>query len=191
MPIESVMPSNCLILCYPFFLWPSVFLSIRVFSSESVLRIRCPKYWTFSFSISPSNEYSGWFPLGLTCLMSLHSKGLSRVFSSTTVWRHQFFGTQPFLLSNSDIHTLLLKKIIVLTIHAFVGKVMSVLFNTLSRFVITFLPKSKHLLISWLQSPFTVFWSPRRYSLSLLPVFPHLFAMKWWHDLSFKYDQPF
>ena len=88
MCIESVMQSNHLILCGPLLLLPSVFPSIRVFSSESVLRIRWPKYWSFSFSISPSNEYSGLISFGLTGWISFQSKGLSRVFSNTTVQKH-------------------------------------------------------------------------------------------------------
>ena len=88
----------------------SIFLSIRVFSNESVLPIRWPKYWRFSFSISPSNEYSGLIFLGLTGLISLQSKGLSRVFSNTTVQKHQFFGAQPSSQSNSHIYTCLLEK---------------------------------------------------------------------------------
>ena len=91
--IESVMPSSHLILCGPV-LPPSIFPSIRVFSNESVLHIRWPKYWSFSFSISPSNELQDWFPLGLTGWISLQSKGLSRVFSNTTVQKHEFFSTQ-------------------------------------------------------------------------------------------------
>jgi len=106
----SVMPSNHLILCHPLLPLPSIFPSIKVFSNESVLHIRWPKYWNFSFSISPSNEYSGWFPLGLTSLISLMSKGLSRVFSNTTVQKHQFFSTQLSLEFNSHIHTWLLEK---------------------------------------------------------------------------------
>ena len=94
---ESVMPSNHLILCHPLFLLPSIFPSIRVSSNESVLRIRWLKYWSFSFSISPLNEYSGLISLGLTGLISLQSKELSRAFSNTTVRKHQFFGTQPSL----------------------------------------------------------------------------------------------
>ena len=93
MSIESMMPSNHLILCHPLFLLPSIFPSIRVFSNKSALCIRWPKYWSFSFSISPSNEYSGLIPLGLIGLISLLSKGLSRVFSKTTVQKHQFVGT--------------------------------------------------------------------------------------------------
>ena len=93
MSIKSVMPSRHLILCHPL-LPPSVFPSIRVFSNESVLHIRWPKYWSFSFSISPSNEYSGLISLGWTGWISLQSEGLLRVFSNTTVQKHQFFGTQ-------------------------------------------------------------------------------------------------
>ena len=94
MTIESVMPSNHLILCCPFLLLPSIFPSIRVFSKESVLRIRWPKYWSFSFSISPSNEYSGLISFRWTGWISLKSKGLSRVFSNTTVQKHHFFSAQ-------------------------------------------------------------------------------------------------
>ena len=97
-------------ICHPLLLLPSIFPSIRIFSNEPVLLIRWPKYWSFSFSISPSNEYSGLIPLGLTGLISLQSKRLSRVFSITTVQKHQFFGTQLSLWSNSYIHTLLLEK---------------------------------------------------------------------------------
>ena len=92
MSIESVMPSNHLILCRSLLLLPSIFPSIRVFSTESALHIRWPKYWSFSFNISPSNEYSGLISLGWTDWISLQSKGLSRVFSNTTVQKHQFFG---------------------------------------------------------------------------------------------------
>ena len=95
MPIELVMPSNHLILCCPLLLLPSIFPSIRVFSNESALCIRWPKYWSFSFNISPYNEYQDWFPLGWTGLISLQSKGLSRVFSNIRVQKHQLFGTQP------------------------------------------------------------------------------------------------
>ena len=91
MSIESVMPSNHLIFCRPLLFLPSIFPSIRVFSNESTLCIMWPKYWHFSFSISPFNGYLGWFPLGLTDLTSLQSKGLSTFFSSTTIQKHQFF----------------------------------------------------------------------------------------------------
>ena len=92
--IKSVMPSNHLILCRPLLLLPSIFPSIRVFSNESVLHIRWPMYSSFSFSISPSNEYSGLISFRMDWLISLRSKGLSRVFSNTTVQKHQFFGAQ-------------------------------------------------------------------------------------------------
>ena len=105
MSIRLMMPSNHLTLCRLLLLLPSIFPSIRVFSKESVLRISWPKYWSFSFSISPSNEYSGLISLGLTGLISLLSKGLSRVLSDTTVQKYQFFSAQPSLRSNSHIHT--------------------------------------------------------------------------------------
>ena len=110
MSVESVMPSNHLILCRPLLLPPLIFPSIRVFSNESVLFIRWPQYWRLSFNISPSNEYSGLLSFRLTGLISLLSKGLSRVFSNTTVQKHQFFEAQPSLWSNSHIHTWLLEK---------------------------------------------------------------------------------
>ena len=94
--------------CHPDLLLPSIFPSIRVFFNELALCIRWPKYWSFSFSIRPSNEYSGWFPSGLTGLISLQSKGLSRVFSRTTVQKHQFFGAQLSLWSNPNIYSWLL-----------------------------------------------------------------------------------
>ena len=144
--VESVMPSNHLILCSPLLLPPSIFPSIRVFSNESALHIRWPKYWSFSFSISPSNEYSRLISFRMD---SLQSKGFSRVFSNTTVQKHQFFGASflysPTLTSIHDYwknHSL--------DWQTFVGKVMSLFFNMLSRLVISFLPRSKHLLISWL-----------------------------------------
>ena len=110
MSIESVMPSNHLILCRPLLLSPSIIPSIRVFSSESVLCIRWPKYWSFSFSISPSNEYSGLISFRIDWFDLLDVKGLSRDFSSTSVWKHQFFGTQPSLWATSYIHTWALEK---------------------------------------------------------------------------------
>jgi len=108
MSIESVMPSNHLILCCPLLLLPSVFPSIRVFSNESALCIKWPKYWNFSFSISPSNEYSGLISFRIEWFDFLVLQGISRIFSSTTVQKHQFFGTQPSLWSTSHIRTWLL-----------------------------------------------------------------------------------
>ena len=115
MSIESVMPSNHLILCRPLILLPSVLPSIRVFSSKSVIRIMWPKYWSFHFSISPQHQHQNiqdWFPLGLTGLISLQCKGLSRVSSNITVQKHQFFRAQLslWMWSKSHIRTRLLKK---------------------------------------------------------------------------------
>ena len=146
MSIESVMPSSHLILCLPLPL-PSVFSRIRVFSSKAALRTRWPEYW--SFSIRPSMNTQGWLPLGWTGWISLLSKGLTRVFSNTAVqilWHSAFFivPLSQLYMTNG--------KTIALTIQTFVAKVTSLLFNTLSRFVIAFLPSSKCLLISWRQS---------------------------------------
>ena len=110
MSIESVLLSNRLILCHPLLLLPSIFPSIRVFSSELALHISCPKYWSFSFSISPSNEYSELISFKIDWFDFLLSKGLSSVFSSTTIWKHQFFGAQPSSWSNCHIHIWLLEK---------------------------------------------------------------------------------
>ena len=168
MSIESVMLSNHLIICAPLLFLPSIICSIRVFSNESALPIRWPKYRSFNFSISPANEYSELIPLGLTGFISLQTKGLSRVFSSTTIWKHQFFhrkGIQSFLRSSSHIHIWLLE--IALTIQSFGSKVMSLLFNTL--FNTAFLPRSKCLLISWLQSLSAVILEPKKIkSITLL-----------------------
>ena len=150
MSIESVIPSNYLILCHPLLLLPSVFPSIRVFSNESVLHIRWLKYWSFSFSISPSSEYSGLisFMRDWLDLLAVHRtlKSLLQHHSSKeSILQHSAFFmvqlTHPYMTSG---------KTIALTRRAFVGKVMSLLFNVLSRSVIAFLPRSKHLLI-WIK----------------------------------------
>jgi len=145
MSIELVMPSTHLILCHPLLLLLSIFPSISIFSNESAFHIRWPKYWSFSFSISPSNEYSWLIPLGLTGLISLQSKGLSRVLqhhsTKASVLQHS-----AFLMVQLSHPYMTTGKTIALTRWTFVGKVMSLLFNMLSRLVITFLPRS--LLIS-------------------------------------------
>ena len=123
------------------------------------LHMRWPKFWSFNFSISPSNEYSGCFPLGLTGLISLQSLGR---LSNTTVQKHQFFRIQPSLWSSSEHLYVTIGKTIALTIKTFVDKVMSLLFIMLSRFVIAFLPRSKHLSILWLQSPPAVILEPKK-----------------------------
>ena len=153
------MPSNHLILCPPLLL-PSIFPSIRVFSNELTLRIRWPKYWSFSFNISPSNEYSGLisFRTDWLDLFAVQGtlKSLPQHHSSKTsiLWYSAFFIVH---LSHPYITT---GKIIALTTQTFVGKVMSLLFNMLSRLVITFLPRSKCVLISWLQSQSAVILKP-------------------------------
>ena len=154
------MPSNHLILCHPLLLLPSIFPSIRIFSNESVFHIRWPKYWGFSFSISPSNEYSGlisfridWFALlavqgTLKNLLQYHTS------KASILWHSAFFLAQ---LSHPYMTT---GKTKAFTRQTFVGKVMSLLSNMLSKLVITFLPRSKRLLISWLQSPSSVILEP-------------------------------
>ena len=150
MSIELVMPSNHLILCHPLLLLPSVFPSIRVFSCESVLHIRWPKYWSFSFSITPSNEYLGLISFRMDWLDLLAVQGtlkslLQHHSSKALILQHSTFFTVQ--LSHPYMTT---GKIIALTRQTFAGKVMSLLFNMLSRLVITFLSRSKCLLISWL-----------------------------------------
>ena len=153
MSIKSVMPFNHLILCHPL-LPPSIFPSIRVFSNESVLHIRWPKYWSFSFSISPSNEYSELISFRMDWLDLLAIQGTLKS-SKASILRHSAF----FIVQLSHLY-MTTGKIIALTRWAFVGKVMSLLFNMLSRLVVTFLPRSKHLLIPWLQSRSAVILEP-------------------------------
>ena len=160
MSTELMMASNHLILCRPLFLPPSIFPSIRVSSNESVFHIRWPKDWSFSFSISPSNEYSGLisFRMDWLDLLAVQGtlKGLLQHHSSKTsiLWHSAFYIVQ---LSHPYMTT---GKTIALTRRTFVGKVMSLIFNMLSRLVIAFLPRSKCLLILWLQSPSAVILEP-------------------------------
>ena len=161
MSIESVMPSKHLILCHPLLLLPSIFSSIPVFSNESVLHIRWPKYWSFSFNISPSNEYSGLISFRIDWFDFLAVQGILKSLlqhhslKASILWHSAFFIVQ---LSHPYMTT---GKTIALTRWTFVGKVVSLLFNMLSRLVIAFLLRSKHLLISWLQSPSAmIFASP-------------------------------
>ena len=155
------MPSNHLILCHPLLLLPSILPSIKVFSNESALHIRWPKYWSFSFNISPSNEYPGLISfrmdwLGLLAVQGTLKSLLQHHSSKASIlWHSAFITVQlsyPYLTTG---------KTIALTRRTFVGKVMSLLFNMLSRLVITFLRRSKRLLISWLQSPSAVILKPR------------------------------
>ena len=162
MSIKSVMPSNNLILCCPLLFLPSIFPSIHVFSNESPLRIRWLKYWSFSFNISPSNEYSGLISFRMDWLDLLAVQGtlkshLQYHSSKASIFQHSAF----FIVQLSHPYTTT-GKTIALNRQTFVGKVMSLLFNTLSRLVIAFLPRSKHFLISRLQSPSAVILEPKK-----------------------------
>ena len=163
---ESVMSSNHLILCRPLLLQPSIFPSIRVFSNKSTLHIRWPKYLSFSFSISPSNEHPGLISFRMDCLDLLAIQGILKSLlqhhtSKASILRHSAFFTVQ--LSHPYMTT---GKTMALTRWTLVGKVMSLLFNMLSRLVITFLPRSKRLLISWLQSPFAVIFGVQKNKVS-------------------------
>ena len=172
--IESVMPSNHLILCRPLLFVPLIVPSIRVFSGESALHIRWPKYWSFSFNISPSNEYSGLISFRIDWLDLLAFQGtLKSLFQhlsskASVLWHSAFFIVQlshPYVTTGRNI---------ALTRWTFVDKVMSLLFNTLSRLVITFLPRSKRLLISFLQSPSALILEPRKIkSATVSPSISH------------------
>ena len=160
MSTKSMMPSSHLILCRPLLLLPPIPSTIRIFSNESTLHMRWPKYWSFSFSISPSNEHPGLISfrmdwLDLLAVQGTHKSLLQHHSSKASILRRSAFFTVQ--LSHPYMTT---GKTIVLTRQTFVGKVMSLLLNMLSRLVITFLPRSKHLLISWLQSPSAVILEP-------------------------------
>ena len=176
--IESVMPSNYLILCHTLLLLPSIFPSIRFFTNESALCIRWPKYWSFSFSIIPSKEHPGLISFRMDWLQLLAIQGTLKSLlqhhtsKASILQRSAFFIVQ---LSHAYMTT---GKTIALTRWTFVGKVMSLLFNMLSRLGIIFLPRSKCLLISWLQSSSTVIWGPRKIKSSTVSTYPHLFPMK-------------
>ena len=175
MSIESVMPSNHLILCWPLLLPPSIFPRIKVFPNESVLHIRWPKYWSFSFNISTSNEYSGLISFRMDWLDLLAVQGTLKSLlqhhssKAPILWHSAFFVVQ---LSHPYMTT---GKTVALTRRTFVDKVMSLLFNMLSRLVIIFLPRSKHLLISWLQSPSAVILEPPKnkasYCFHCFPIY--------------------
>ena len=172
------MPSSHLILCRPLLLLPPIPPSITVFSNESTLHMRWPKYWSFSFSIIPSKENLGLISFRMDWLDLLAVQGTFKSLlqhhspKASILWHLAFFTVQ---LSHPYMTT---GKTIALTRWTLVGKVMSLLLYMLSRLVITFLPRSKHLLISWLQSPSAVILEPPSKSLTLFPLFPHLFPTK-------------
>ena len=188
MPVESVMPSNHLILCYPLLLLPSIFSSIRVYSTESVLHIRWPKYWSFSFSISPSNVYSGLISFRMDWLDLLAVQGtlkslLQHHSSKASILQYSAF----FIIQLSNPYMTTWKSI-ALTRWTYVGKVTSLLFNMLSRLVIAFLPKSKCLLISWLQSPSAVILESPKIKSLFFHCFPIYLP---WSDGTRCYDLSF
>ena len=172
MPIESVMLSNHLILCHPFLLLPSIFPSIRVFSNESVLHIRWPKYWSFSFSISPSNEYLGLISFKMDWLDLLAIQGTLKSLLQHHSSKASILLCSAFFIVQFSHLNMTTGKTIALTRWTFVGKVISLLFNMLSRLVINFLLRSKHLLISWLQSPSVVILEPRKIVCHCFHCFP-------------------
>ena len=174
MSVESVMSSNHLILCHLLLLPPSIFPSMRVFSNEGTLHIRWPKYWSFSFSISPSNEYSGqisfrinWFDLlavqGTLKSLLQHYSSKASILQCPAIFMVQ--RSHPYMTTGETI---------AVTMWTFVGKVRSLLFNILSRFVRAFFPSRKHLLISWQQSTCAMILEPKKIRF---PWFTHLFAM--------------
>ena len=156
------MPSNHLILCYPLLLLPSIFPSIRVFSNESALRIRWPKYWSFNFNISPSNEHPGLISFRMDWLDLLAVQGTLKSLLQHHSSKASILRSSPFFIVQLSHPYMTTGKTIGLTRQTFVGKIMSLLLNMLSRLVITFLPRSKHLLISWLQSPSAVILEPKK-----------------------------
>ena len=156
------MPFNHLILSHPFLLLPSIFPSIRVFSNESALRTRWPKYWSFSFSISPSNEHPGLIFFRMDWLDLLAVQGTLKSFLQHHSSKPSILQCSAFFIVQLSHPYMTTGRTIALTRRTFVGKVMSLLFNMLSRLVIAFLPRSKHLLISWLQSPSAVILSPKK-----------------------------
>ena len=178
MSIKSVVPSSHLILCRPLLLLPPIPPSIRVFSSESALRIRWPKYWGFSFNISPSNEHPGLISFRMDWLDLLAVQGTLKRLLQHHSSKASTFQCSAFFIVQLSHPYMTTGKTIALTRWTFVGKVRSLLFNMLSRWVITFLPRSKHLLISWLQSPSAVILEPPKIKSDTVSMSPHLFSMK-------------
>ena len=170
MSIEPVMPSNHLILCQHFFLLPSIFPSIRVFSNESVLHIRWPKYWSFSFNISPSNEYSGLISIRMDWLDLLAVQGTLKSLLQHHSSKTSILQCSAYFIVQLSHPYMTTGKTIALTRQTFVSRVISLLFNMLSRLVITFLPRSKRLLISWLQSPSAAILEPPKIISPYLPI---------------------
>ena len=174
MSIESVMPSNHLILCRPLLLLPSIFPSIRVFSNESALHMRWPKYWSFSFNICPSNEYSGLISFRMDWLDPLSVQGTLKSLLLNNSSKGSVLQGSDFLMVQLSHPNMTTGKTIALTIWTFFSKIVSLIFNMLSRLVITFLPRSTRLLISWLQSTSACFLKPKKIKSVTVTIFPHL-----------------
>ena len=183
MSIESVMPSSHLILCRPHFLLPPVPPSIRVFSNESTLCMRWPKYWSFSFSIIHSKEHGGLISFRIDWLDLLAVQGTLKSLFQHYSSKASILQCSAFFIVQLSHLYMTTGKTIALTRRTFVGKVMSLLFNMLSRLVITFLPRNKHLLISWLKSPSAVILEPQKIKSATVSTVPHLFPMKWWDQM--------
>ena len=162
MSIELMMPSSHFILCHPLLLPPSIFPIIRVFSNESALHIRWTKHWSFSFNISPSNEYSGLISFRMDWMDLLTVQGTLKSLFQQHISKASILPHSAFFIVQLSHPYMTTGKTTALTRWTFVGKVMSLLFNMLSRLIITFLPRSKHLLISCLQSPSAVILEPRK-----------------------------
>ena len=177
--IELVMPSNHIILCHLLLLPPSIFPSIRVFSNESALRIRWPKYWSFSFSIIPSKEIPGLISFRMDWLDLLAVQGTLKSLLQHHSSKASIFQCSAFFTVQLSHPYMTTGKTIALTRRTFVSKVMSLLFNMISRLVITFLSRSKRLLISWLQSPSAVIFKHKKIKSDTVSTVS-LFPMKWW-----------
>ena len=176
--------STISILCHPLLFLLSIFPSTRVFSNKSILHIRWPNYWSFSFRSVFPMTIQDWFPLGWTGLISLQSKGLSRVFSNNS--KTSILQCSAFFMIHLSHPYMTTGKTVALTIWTYVSKVISMLFNMLSRFVIAFLPRSSHLLTSWLQSPYAVILEPKKIKSHCFYCFPIYLPWNggtWCHDL--------
>ena len=180
MSTELVMICKHLILCHLLLLMPSVFLSIKVFSNKSALHIRWPKYWTFSFSISSSSDYSGLISFRIDWFDLLVVQGTLKSLLQHHSWKASILWPSAFVMVQLSYLHMITGKTIALTRWIFAGKVISLLFNMLSSFVIAFVPRSKRLLISWLQSPSAVILEPKIKSLTVSIVSPSIC-----HDLNF------
>ena len=181
--IELVKPSHDLILCCPFLLLPSIFPTIRVFSNESAVHIRWPMYWNFSFSFSPFKEYSGLISLKIDWFDILAVQGTLRSLLQCHSWKASILQHSAFFIVQLSHPYMTTGKTITLTRWTLVGKVLSLLFNMLSRLAITLLPKSKCLLISWLQSPSAVILEPRKIKSDTVSTVSPSISHGWWDQI--------